>query len=401
MRERIPGFDSEPKPRKIKDRVYGEVSYTEDDLRLFQTSAMTRLKGVTLDAMPASFLPNGVNASRFEHSVGVQHLAKIVTKKPEFADQAREIEIAALFHDAGHPPFTHTSEPFQKAVFGVAHEDFINVVFENDHLRRTIGEQADVHQVALYIKGKDEPFSNIVSGSLDVDNLDNLVRWQLASGIARGKNYSPERLAEAMVLHDGQVMLQGDISRNLNEWKISRSRAYDYLLEPAHLAPAAMLQRALHLAYQEDVLQPEFFFLTDAGAQQYLKDNADTRTNGILNRAEKWDYYNRAYTLETEAPSDVFIATMGNSMRNGEIADDISKTFGIEPENIAVDLTKNNGRREILLPLLSDSGEVSWDIPRGNQRWHANVFVAPEVLNKASSLQGDIAEYMDDKLQVA
>ena len=55
------------------------------------------------------------NHTRFEHSLGVSHLARILTtslqkNQPELGITDNEIEliqIAGLIHDIGHGPFSH------------------------------------------------------------------------------------------------------------------------------------------------------------------------------------------------------------------------------------------------------------------------------------------------------
>jgi len=75
----------------LSDKLYGGIRVTESDLRLFQTPEFRRLQEVSLSATPPWLLPARKCASRFEHSIGVAHLAKIIGKKEEFKETAKDL----------------------------------------------------------------------------------------------------------------------------------------------------------------------------------------------------------------------------------------------------------------------------------------------------------------------
>ena len=57
--------------------------------------------------------------TRFEHSLGVTHLADRVSRHLSFDDEVREIvRMAALLHDIGHGPFSHLFETVMERVNG-------------------------------------------------------------------------------------------------------------------------------------------------------------------------------------------------------------------------------------------------------------------------------------------
>src|SRR5690606_20689980 len=96
------------------DRLYGQISFEEDELKIIKHPAFLRLHRVSLSAIPPWFLPTGTCASKFEHSIGVAYLAKLLGQHPDFRDLKMEIFFAALLHDIGTPPFSHTSERYQE-----------------------------------------------------------------------------------------------------------------------------------------------------------------------------------------------------------------------------------------------------------------------------------------------
>ena len=66
--------------------------------------------------------------TRFEHTTGVAHLAKIVAQRPEFSGIGLNLYLASLAHDLGTPPFSHASEYFQDLVLGKNHEEYIDEI---------------------------------------------------------------------------------------------------------------------------------------------------------------------------------------------------------------------------------------------------------------------------------
>jgi len=83
-------------PFQIFDRLYGNLELSDEELRLFQTKEMTRLRHISLSAVPPCALANCVCASKFEHSVGTGFLAKLVSNTCSFQEYAKEVELQGV-----------------------------------------------------------------------------------------------------------------------------------------------------------------------------------------------------------------------------------------------------------------------------------------------------------------
>jgi uncharacterized protein len=95
---------------------------------LLSTRAMRRLEGITfLGAIDYVQPSNGNSAhqrrhNRFEHSLAVTKLVSQYCVAKELSLQSsRHLLAAALLHDVGHGPLSHTLEPIFKVAFGVDH----------------------------------------------------------------------------------------------------------------------------------------------------------------------------------------------------------------------------------------------------------------------------------------
>ena len=92
----------------------GLIPWTQKEIAIMDTYAFQRLRRIRQLAMARLVYPGAMN-SRFDHSIGVMHLAgRIFERLDEFegvdpTDKGK-IRIAALLHNIGQGPFSHVSE---------------------------------------------------------------------------------------------------------------------------------------------------------------------------------------------------------------------------------------------------------------------------------------------------
>lgn len=113
-------------PNKICDPIHGFIRFDEIEKRVIDSPCFQRLRYILQMGVSYLVYP-GSTHSRFEHSLGVMELAtriyeslmakhnlvfseKIPTRPEERAYWRRILRIAALCHDMGHLPFSHTAE---------------------------------------------------------------------------------------------------------------------------------------------------------------------------------------------------------------------------------------------------------------------------------------------------
>lgn len=156
----------------------------------------------------------GATHTRFDHSLGVFHQAGRVAKKIGGISQAdqRLIRLAALLHDIGHGPFSHVSEPIlhehsaSELKLGEkqqVHELIgIKIIQDDVHLRGLITDRDRLNIVKL-LSGNYSftVLKEIVSGPLDADKQDYLLRDSYFCGVSYGR-YDLERLLNIVDVHD-------------------------------------------------------------------------------------------------------------------------------------------------------------------------------------------------------
>ena len=107
----------EEEGKAIRDPVWGYIHLPQPVLSLVDTEDFQRLRNISQLGFVHLVYP-GARHSRFEHSLGVYHLAKQFLIRllksdpgPQLEDEDIRVFLAAtLRHDIGHYPFSHTLE---------------------------------------------------------------------------------------------------------------------------------------------------------------------------------------------------------------------------------------------------------------------------------------------------
>ena len=202
--------------KAIRDPVWGYIHVPAPVLALVDTEDFQRLRNITQLGYVHLVYP-GARHSRFEHSLGVYHLAKqflarLLDSDPplELADEDVRVFIAAtLLHDIGHYPFSHTLEELMP--FFVLHEERARQIIEDSDsaIYQVIAEQFEIDPVrvanVIDYKNKDREIpprdlllANILSGTLDPDKIDYLLRDSMFCGVPFGESVNRDRLAASI-----------------------------------------------------------------------------------------------------------------------------------------------------------------------------------------------------------
>lgn len=114
---------------EIRDPIHRTIIVTEDERQVLDHPWVQRLRHIRQLGFVSLVYPGAVH-DRFQHSVGVMHLAaeRFRRLRRECADALKDfsaadldhadrvLRLAGLLHDVGHAPFSHTSERFLPAV---------------------------------------------------------------------------------------------------------------------------------------------------------------------------------------------------------------------------------------------------------------------------------------------
>src|SRR4030066_928010 len=129
---------------EIKDPILGYVYITEAEKEIIDSFPVQRLRRLRQLA-GAEFVYPGANHTRFEHSIGVMHLAGKVCENPNLSqhlseDDIQMIRVAALLHDVGRGPFSHVFEHLLEKFLSKTHEDISVWIVQESDLKDVIGK---------------------------------------------------------------------------------------------------------------------------------------------------------------------------------------------------------------------------------------------------------------------
>jgi uncharacterized protein len=237
----------------------------------------------------AYFTFHGAEHSRFNHSLGVYEIVRRIIDSFEdiedvekWSDHDRMLCMsAALLHDLGHGPFSHS---FEK-VFQLDHEDFTRKIILgnteiNDVLKKVSKnfpqEVADV----IAKTSENKLVVSLISSQIDADRMDYLLRDAYYTGVSYGQ-FDIERILRIMRPHGDQTVIKLSGMHAVEDYIMSRYQMYwQIYFHPVSRSAEVILTKILHRVkqlYEEGFtfnLPPHHFYSTFNGnvtVEDYLK----------------------------------------------------------------------------------------------------------------------------------
>jgi len=216
---------------EFRDPIHGFVHFNQLEADIINSRAFQRLRRIKQLALTDYVYP-AASHSRFEHSIGVMHLASRIfdglikdrrsadilssefgIKDDSYPRFRQIIRLAALLHDVGHTPYSHSGEdllPPDEHGKPIKHE-----VYSIAIIRTVLAEILDSHKdcaslgidaniIAGLIEGKGVNrqvllWKDIISGQIDADRMDYLLRDSYHCGVRYGA-FDLERLVNESCL---------------------------------------------------------------------------------------------------------------------------------------------------------------------------------------------------------
>lgn len=196
---RVPGTGF-PVATMIRDALYDRIPLAGPELAIAGTPTFLRLERIQQLGFVSRVWP-GAKHTRYEHSLGVLHLARLAVDHLRATpaggwitdEDARTIAAAALLHDIGHYPFSHAIEELGPPI--LPHEAVGRRIIEGDQIAPILEREwgVDPGRVAAIVDPRGGPLPepdrvlrSVLSGPLDVDKLDYLPRDARACNVPYG-----------------------------------------------------------------------------------------------------------------------------------------------------------------------------------------------------------------------
>jgi HD superfamily phosphohydrolase len=283
----------------FKDPVHKYI-YVQDQIiwDLINTKEFQRLRRIR--QLGTSFFTfHGSEHSRFSHSLGVYEITRRIIslfERNKFSDWPKEERLlslcAALLHDVGHGPFSHTFEQ----VFHTDHEAWsCRIILEDTEVHQVLsGVSPDFPRKVADVICKTYDHSMVVgliSSQMDADRMDYLLRDAYFTGVHYG-TFDLDRILRVLRPHQGKIVVKESGMHAVEDYLMSRYQMYwqvyfhpvtrsaEIILQKIFLRAKALYQsgysfRTLHYPmasmFEQKLSLTEYLFLDEAVMQTVIK----------------------------------------------------------------------------------------------------------------------------------
>jgi HD superfamily phosphohydrolase len=295
---------------------------------------MTTIKDSVHDHIAVEGVPSA-NHTRFEHSLGVYHLAdEALGHLGIEGQQAERVRAAALLHDVGHSPYSHNVERVIHRETGKYHDD-VHGLLDGGEVARVLTDHGINPDTVADLVGGDGELGQLVSGELDVDRMDYLVRDAHHTGVPYG-TIDHERLVRELRFVDGDLVLDEGNVQTAESLLLARA-----LMNPTvykhHVARIAktMLRRGTErLLEVTDTTAGELRRWDDSDLLVSLRRTEATA--GYAQRLTERRLYKRAIWAEMTAVPDELLAMDHAEIRAEERA--IADEANVDADAVLLDV---------------------------------------------------------------
>lgn len=280
--------DQLPNEVVFKDPIHDHIHIRHQIiLDLIDSKEFQRLRRIK-QLGTSQYTFHGAEHSRFSHSLGVYELARKICDRflrnypEEWDDSERLVTLcAALLHDIGHGPFSHT---FEK-IFDTDHEKFTTAIIldesteVNEILRRVSPDFPNEVASVITKKYPNPQVVQLISSQIDADRMDYLQRDAYYTGVTYGK-FDLSRILRVIRPYKDGIAFQVQGMHAVEDYIVRRYQMYmQVYFHPVSRGMEVTLDRLLTRArdlYKADRLAPaipqlEPFFDQDYSVQNYLE----------------------------------------------------------------------------------------------------------------------------------
>tara|TARA_B100000902_G_scaffold26988_4_gene32514 strand:+ start:4008 stop:5324 length:1317 start_codon:yes stop_codon:yes gene_type:complete len=366
--------------RVINDTIHG--SFSIDGVRedLLSTPEFNKLSHIKQLGLAHLVFP-GAHHTRFEHSLGVSHLAGRMANSLSLSDEESTIvEVAAMLHDVGHGPYSHTLEHILHERGGADHMHITEGIITGDYdilsdeerslfpERRTVPEilesyGIDPKEVSSLIHGpdaggkernlfhwgegaeafhsQDHTMGHLVHGPVDCDQMDYLLRDAHFTGVRHGI-IDHHRLIHCMERHSGDIAVtEGGLSA-LEGMMTARALMYSavYFHRVTRITEV-MLSRAVERCEDSLPEAVQMQRMVDAEVWHAL-DSAGPFAKDMIKRLKYRRLLKNCLTRRMDELDsnqiDRLIHLATNSDERIQVEDEIARRSGLESGYVCIDV---------------------------------------------------------------
>jgi len=330
----------------IIDPIHDFVRVYDNELKIIDTPIFQRLRRIR-QLSGAHLIYPGAQHTRFEHSLGVMHIASmagqaLAEKGVVSYDDIQNLRLAGLLHDIGHGPFSHLFEEIFEEKRKISHEDLGRDIILKTEIGDIISKNGFDKKLVTKLAFGDSKLqfmNEIISGALSADMMDYLLRDGYFTGAEHAK-IDHHRLTHSLDVYKNKLALDKSSLVNFETMMISRYQMFKAVyFHKTVRAGEVMLLEAIDLAEGE-------LGLSSMNLDEYLQLSDDVILAKLLNLPEHNSKLKASKKIATDYLNrnlfkSVFESTLtGKAItkkRMQELRGEISKKSKIDINEIFVD----------------------------------------------------------------
>ncbi len=363
----------------IHDSVHGSIRLEDGFIDLLSTPEMQRLSGIRQLGLGYLVFP-GANHTRLEHSLGTYHIAGLIADAIGLDEQSKkEVMAAAMLHDIGHGPFSHTLEVSFKERDGMDHMDITqrmikgelsvdvegidgptipeileSMGLEPESIASLVKEEGDIR----YWPGPDvgDVESSIIHGAIDADQLDYLMRDAHYTGVAHG-TIDIDRLLQTLMVRENRLMIDRSGIPAAEGILVARALMYSsvYFHRTVRIAEMMLNKGVMEMDLEVKDVQ----LMTDCALLESMKSYGGFPREMAL-RITYRRLYKKAFSMELNALSEEKRQAIAEWSDNKAMLEkEIARRAGVDERHVLVDIPG----KDILIsePRMNETEVLVWD----------------------------------------
>lgn len=331
----------------IVDPIHNFIRVYETELKIIDSPIFQRLRRIRQLSGAHLTYPSAQH-SRFEHSLGVMHIAgqaanALKEKGLLNSDQIQNIRLAALLHDVGHGSFSHLFEEVLQEKRKISHEQMGKEIILKSEIGDTLSKSGFDKKFITKLAFGDTKYrfvNEIVSGSLSADMMDYLQRDGYFTGAEHAK-IDHQRIIQSLDVYKSKLALDRSALYSFESMVLSRYQMFKavYFHKTVRSAEVMMLE-SIRLA--DDQLG-----FTSLNLDEYVKMTDEFVVAQILSLSTHTDELRRAKQFAEDYQNRKLLKCVYEQLTNkkftkskeNKIKQDIAKKSKVSINEIFVDTT--------------------------------------------------------------
>lgn len=302
--------DMDSQQNILKNELLNSLYSNDLYKKIMESASFKRLKDIHFLGAIDYLYTNKKKHTRYEHTLSVATLALRYAQitKLKLKDE-QYLVCAALLHDIGHAPLSHSMEPSFKKRFNLSHHKAgINIILGKSPLGDEIYQILQKHSINIddivkLLDGKSQKeYAFALDNPINIDTIDGILRTYTYSATSRNKNKNLTLLPNIYEILEATT----DINKLtiLDEfWKLKDDVYANIINDETHIYADNFSQK---FALEEKKITEKDFYLTE----QQFKESYQ-------------DLFNELRTLKNKKDAKMFELELNYTKRSYKVNSDV------------------------------------------------------------------------------